>query len=114
MTQIIEQGHVIRGWLGISMRDITPDLAETGGLEYASGVLITGLFEASPAAHAGLRQGDILVRINQQPILDARHMLDLVAGQPPGSTIMLEGMRNGRPFSVETIVAQRPRVSEAR
>lgn len=108
MTQIIEHGHVVRGWLGISMSSLTPGQAAQAGLAEPFGVVVTGLFDETPAEMAGLQPGDILVRVNRQRIYDARHMLDVIARQRPGSEVQVEGIRRGNRFSVEAIVTQRP------
>ncbi len=108
MAQIMEHGHVVRGWLGISMSSLTPGQAAQAGLAEPFGVVVTGLFDETPAQMAGLQPGDILVRVNRQRIYDARHMLDVIARQPPGSEVQVEGIRHGNRFSVEATVAQRP------
>lgn len=108
MTQIIERGHVVRGWLGISLRNIPPELADSLGLPVASGVVITGLFEDSPALNSGLEPGDILLSINNQKIFDVRSTLDQVARQMPGTRIRVSGIRAGKVFEADVMVAQRP------
>ncbi len=108
LTEVIENGHVVRGWLGISMNDLTPDRAREAGLENPYGVVVAALFEDSPARRAGLKPGDILLAVNSEQVYDARQMLDLIARVKPGDKISLKGIRNGRPFNAEAEVAQRP------
>ncbi len=113
MTQIIEHGYVVRGWLGISMRNLTPDSAAKAGLKKNFGVTVVRVFKNSPAEHAGLQPGDVLVRINGQQIYDGRQMLDLIARIKPGDAARIEGRRAGKPFSTRATVVQRPPASEA-
>lgn len=108
MTQIIEKGHVVRGWLGIRMSNVPPKLAEQLGFELATGVIITDIFEGSPALAAGMRPGDIITAINGQKIYDIRSILDMVSRQPPGTKITLEGIRERKPFKLDVKVAERP------
>jgi len=108
MTDIIEHGHVIRGWLGVRLNELTPKLAEALQLENLHGVVVTGVIENSPALAAGLQPGDVLLKINNQPVLDMRIILDLISQQQPGTSISIEGIRNTRPFTIEAIVSQRP------
>ncbi len=111
MTEIIEKGHVVRGWLGVRLRDLPAEIAQSLNLSTAGGVIITGLFEDGPALSSGLQAGDILLRVNDQPIFDVRSLLDAVAIQQPGTTVTLDGQREERKFSVEVEVAQRPAVT---
>jgi serine protease DegS len=108
MTEIIEKGHVVRGWLGVRLRDLPEDIARGLKLPIPGGVIITGLFEDGPALNSGLQAGDILLMINKQPIYDVRNLLDAVAKQKPGSIIQLDGQRDNRKFTAEIEVTQRP------
>jgi serine protease DegS len=113
MTQIIENGHVVRGWLGIRMTDLTPALAKKLGYELPmpTGVVITALFEDSPALIAGLKPGDLLLSVNGEKVYDTRSILDLVSRQKPGTRIRIQGLHEGKAFDVEVQVAQRPVVT---
>ncbi len=108
MTEIIEKGHVVRGWLGVRLRDLPANIAQGLNLPTPGGVIVTGLFEHGPALNAGLQAGDILVSVNNQAILDARSLLDAVAKQPPGSIIELQGQRDQQKFKANIEVTQRP------
>jgi serine protease DegS len=108
MTQIIEHGEAIRGWLGIEIQTLTPELAESFGIPGGSGLVIAGVLPNGPAARAGLQPGDIITRINDQPVADARSALNLIAQSVPGTTIQLKGLRNGKTLEVKATVSKRP------
>jgi serine protease DegS len=108
MTQIIEKGYVVRGWLGIEAQDMTPKLARTLGLTYTRGMLIGAVIENGPAADAGLLPGDILITINGEAILETSEVMKTISLQRPGTVIELTGLRNGRHFTARAKVIQRP------
>lgn len=108
MTQIIENGQVIRGWLGVEVQDINPQLAESFGLQDPNGVAIAGVVSNSPADRAGLEPGDIIVRLDGEAVANAREALHAIAHHHPGGTLHIAGLRGRRPFETEARVAQRP------
>ena len=108
MKQIIENGHAIRGWLGIEIQTLTPPLAETFGAADAQGALIAGTLEDGPASQAGLRAGDIIVGIDGQPVKDAREALNRIAEKTPGSRVEIEIVRDGRSERHEVTIGRRP------
>jgi serine protease DegS len=108
MTQIIEQGHVVRGWLGIEAQDLTTQLAETFGASTTSGVLIAGVLSGGPADKAGLLPGDIITAINDSVVTNATAAMKTISEQAPGSLIRLGGIREGQPFSLTATVSERP------
>jgi serine protease DegS len=108
MTQIIEQGHVVRGWLGIEAQDLTPQLAETFGADTTRGVLIAGVLSGGPADKAGLLPGDIITAINDAAVTDATAAMKTISEQAPGSVIRLGGIREGQPFRLSATVSERP------
>lgn len=109
MEQIIKYGHAIRGWLGVEVQDITAELAESFGLKNEKGVLIAGVLRGGPADKAGLRAGDIITEVNDEPMINGRTLMNSVAQILPGKRVKLEGVRNNKPFSVETDVGERPK-----
>ena len=108
MTQIIEQGHVVRGWLGIEAQDLTPQLAETFGADTTDGVLIAGILSDGPADKAGLLPGDIVTSINDVAVESATAAMKTISDQKPGGVIRLGGLREGRPFDLTATVSERP------
>ncbi len=108
MSQIIETGHVVRGWLGVEGQDITPQLAESFGLQGVRGVIIAGVQRNGPAGRAGLRPGDILTHINGQPAVDSKTSMGLIASFAPGTRITLRILRAGMEMELKAVVAERP------
>lgn len=109
MEQIIEHGRAIRGWLGVEVQGITPQLAESFGLGAdAKGVIIAGVLSDSPAAQAGIKPGDIVIQINDKPITEPAELLSTVAQTAPGENIKIVGLRNGSAFDLQAKVAERP------
>jgi len=108
MTQIIEHGAVVRGWLGVEVQDLTPALAESFDLEDTDGVLITGVLRGGPASRAGLEPGDVITHLDGIRTPDSLATLNVIARHRPGSGLKIEGIRKGRGFEGEAIVGQRP------
>jgi serine protease DegS len=108
MKQIIEHGHVVRGWLGIEAQDLTTELAQALNLDSTSGVLISGVLRGGPADTAGIQPGDVVLTINAQPVKEAQQAMRLISELPPDAMVRLEGSRQGKPFSVQAKVSQRP------
>jgi serine protease DegS len=108
MKQIIEQGHVVRGWLGIEAQDLTPQLAETFGAASTDGVLIAGVLSDGPADRAGILPGDIITTINGEAMARATEAMKAISDQKPGSEIQLGGLREGKAFSLPATVSERP------
>lgn len=119
-AQLVAHGQVTRGYLGIQMQEITSDLAATFDLESTRGVLISHVMQDSPAARAGLQAGDIVVRLNGAPVDTVGAFRNEVASNPPGTTLRLTILRDGReqdlPVEIEALPdeeALAARVSEA-
>jgi len=108
MTQIIENGHVVRGWLGIEAQDMTPLLAKSYGLTYWPGMLIGGVMREGPAGKAGLVPNDIVVSINGEKIQETSEAMKAISEQKPGAVITLTGYRKDEPFKLQVQIIQRP------
>ncbi|HEU4709627.1 MAG TPA: Do family serine endopeptidase [Methylophilaceae bacterium] len=109
MDQIIRQGSVIRGWIGIEAQDITPELAESFKLKSTDGALIAGIIANSPAERAGLKPGDILVAINDRKVTDSSSMLNLVSNLKPDQKATLKIVRAQKSLDVPVTVGKRPK-----
>ncbi|MDH5711983.1 MAG: trypsin-like peptidase domain-containing protein [Gammaproteobacteria bacterium] len=111
MQQIITNGGVVRGWLGVEGVDLNQQMLQQIGLPDIQGVLITDVFNNGPADKAGLATGDIITQINQTMIRDTRDVLDIIARGKPGDEIRISGIRERQSFMAQAVLAQRPESS---
>ena len=108
MTQIVEHGRVIRGWLGISGQNLTPALAESLGIEFRDGILVSGVLEDGPGDRAGLKPGDLIIEIDRGAITSEQQLLRAIAGKAPGSPLSLTIERDGAEQTQVAVVGERP------
>ena len=111
MDQIIKSGRVTRGWLGIEPQDITPELARAFRLSERDGVIIAGVLRNGPAWRAGVRVGDIVLALNDDPVDDTIGFLNQIAPLKPDSKVKLTLLSGGRKKVVEVEVGIRPRIT---
>ena len=109
MEQIIRTGGVTRGWIGVEVQDMTPELAESFKRPTTSGALIAGVLKGGPADRAGVKPGDIIVGVGGKEVTDSSGMLNLVAALPPGSMATVTVMRNQNKKAIEIKVGKRPK-----
>lgn len=110
MDQILDRGHVTRGWLGIAGQDITPQLAESFDLKEVHGVLISGVLEGGPADLAGIEPGDVITRIGNRATSSTQSILEIISTLKPGSKAKVHGWRGERQIEVEVLISERPRI----
>ncbi|CAB1369763.1 Do family serine endopeptidase [Denitratisoma oestradiolicum] len=108
MEQIIRNGAVSRGWIGVEVQEITPELAESFRLPATEGALIAGVMRGSPADKAGVKPGDVLLTVNDKPVRDAQTMVEQVAALEPGRTSRLKLRRNNRDLDLPVEIGKRP------
>ncbi|MDE2310985.1 MAG: Do family serine endopeptidase [Betaproteobacteria bacterium] len=109
MEQIIQTGSVTRGWIGVAMQELTPELAESFKLGEAQGVLISEVVRNSPADQAGIKPGDILTTVDNKPLADSSAMLETISNLQPGKVAVLKLLRNQREVVVQVKVGKRPK-----
>ena len=85
LSDIVTEGKVTRGWIGVEPSDLSPELAETFGVKASSGVIITGVLQNGPAAKAGIRPGDVVTSVEDKKIENVQELLTAVAGLKPGN-----------------------------
>ena len=113
MDQLVRHGEVRRGQLGVFIQDITPELAGALKLARARGAVITQVQEDSPAARAGITAGDVVVRINGQPVRSAAQLRNALGLLPVGTTVELDVLRDGRPRTLTATIEKPVAAQEA-
>ena len=108
LIQLREKGHVTRGWLGVQVQRVTPELARSFGLDHARGALVAGVMPNSPAEQAGIQPGDIIVAFNGQRIEQMDDLPRLVANTPPGAEVDVQLIRKGQEQAVHLKVRELP------
>ena len=108
MDQLIKTGKVRRGMLGVTIQSVNADLASSLNLPAARGAIVTSVQTGGPAERAGLKRGDVITAINKQPVIDNNGLRNLVASMPPGSTVEVSALRNGRDQSFQVALAELP------
>jgi serine protease DegS len=111
MQAIIENGQVIRGWLGIEVQPLTPELAESFGLAGRPGIVVAGIYRDGPAQKAGLQPGDLILSIDNEEAGDGRSSMNQVALAKPGENISIDILRNGKPLQLIAQIGVRPPVN---
>ncbi|MBB5370291.1 MULTISPECIES: Do family serine endopeptidase [unclassified Janthinobacterium] len=108
MEAIIKNGHVVRGWIGVEMQDITKELSDSFGLQRSSGAIIAGVVRNGPADKAGIKPGDILLKVEGKSVGDTTEMLNLIAQLPPGEKAKMTVLRKNREAVLDVVVGKRP------
>jgi serine protease Do len=107
IQQLLTQGRVTRGWLGVGIQPLTAELARKFGVKESEGILINEVFEKDPAAAAGIKPGDILTRIDGTVIDTPNRLSRVVAGLLPGSTIKVEIVRDQQRLVLDVDLIER-------
>jgi serine protease Do len=106
--QLVAHGKVTRGRIGLAVQEMTPQLAQSFGLDKARGALVANVEAGGPAAKGGLRPGDVIVGYDSKPIDSSGELPALVAQTPPGATVQVRIVRDGAEKDVKLTVAQMP------
>ena len=107
MGDLVSYGRVKRGWLGVSVRGITPEMAKAYGVEGTNGAMINDVFKGDPADRAGIKRGDVVVEINGAKIKDANDFVSKVRTMSPNSVARLQVIRKGRKMAFNVRLAER-------
>ena len=114
--QVVEQlkatGEVTRGWLGILLQSVNNDLAEAFKLDRPRGALVAQILPDSPAASAGFKPGDIILRYGGEPVEDSSQLPRMIGVTPVGKTIAMSILRNGEPLEIKATIARLETVEE--
>ena len=111
LEDIIKHGRVIRGWLGVTALQLRPEAAKQLALEPPSGLVITDVYQNSPAFFSGLLPGDIIVRINQIWATDNDRGMNIIANLSPGDSVKLDVLRDGKRKIINAVAGTRPKAN---
>ncbi|WP_296448971.1 S1C family serine protease [Rhodoferax sp. UBA5149] len=109
MEGIVKDGQVTRGWIGVEPNDLSPELAETFGVKTKEGVIITGVLQNGPAAQAGVKPGDVIVRVAGKPVSNVSELLSSVAALKPGTVSKFSVLRRDEKVELDVTPGVRPK-----
>jgi serine protease DegQ len=115
LEQIIETGTVTRGWFGVDVADITPELAESLGLKGTRGAIVGAIERGSPAEKSGMKLGDVIVSVNGRDVANTSAALSAIAEIPPGKSVPVRVVRRNQELGLDVQVGKRrprPRAEE--
>ncbi len=108
VQSVLRTGQIVRGWLGVTFRQLTADLAHTFGYQGQTGMLVSSVVEDGPAEAAGLHRGDIVLRLNGRPMDNSNEFRNSIARSVPGTTVQLNVFRRGDERRVALTLGERP------
>ncbi len=109
MDQLLQKGKVTRGWIGVTIQELTPELAQEFGLKKTKGALVSDVAKDGPAAKAGIMRGDVILEFNGKEVRDVSGLRNMVAQSKTGSEITMRILRAGREFTARVIIVELPR-----
>ena len=107
MEQIIETGGVTRGWFGVEVANITPELADSLALKTTHGAIVGAIDRGSPAEKSGMHLGDVIVAVGGRPVADVTTTLNAIAGVAPGKSVPVKVLRRNQELSLDVMVGKR-------
>src|SRR6202051_708700 len=114
IAQLKDKGSVSRGWIGVQIQPVTPDIADSLGLKKAEGALVAEPQANGPAAKAGIESGDVITKVNGETVKDARELARTIGGFAPGAAVKLDVVHKGQDQTVNLTLGQVPHAMEAK
>ena len=108
VESLLKKGKVIRGWLGVWIQPVTEEIARQFNLKEAKGVLVSDVFEGSPAEKAGIQRGDIIIAYNGSRVDEPTSFRNMVATTPPGKSVEVKVIRDGKEIVLKVEVSEQP------
>jgi serine protease Do len=109
MDQLVQKGKVTRGWIGVTIQELTPELAQKFGLKKSNGALVSDVVKDSPAGKAGIMRGDVITEFNGKEVKDVSNLRNMVAQSKIGSEISMRIFRSGKEYTVKVFIIELPR-----
>ncbi|NLP65327.1 Do family serine endopeptidase [Paraburkholderia sacchari] len=108
LESIITTGTVTRGWIGVEPQDVTPEIAESFGLNQKQGTIVAGVLQGGPADKAGIKPGDVLTTVNGEDITDTTRLLNVIAQIKPGTAAKVHLVRKNKDMDLNVTIGKRP------
>jgi serine protease Do len=109
IDSLVSKGKVVRGWLGVTIQEVSPELAKQFGLKNARGALVSDILDESPAAKAGISRGDVIIEVDHKPVENAVQLRNLVAGLAVGAKVNVKVIRDKKEKSVDVAIGEQPK-----
>ena len=109
MDQLIKTGKVVRGWLGVAIQELTPELASQFGLSETKGVLVSDVMDDSPAKKAGFERADVITEYDGKPMDSPTHLRNAVAQTPIGRKVSIKVIRDKKVKAIDVTIAEQPK-----
>jgi serine protease Do len=109
MDSLVKYKKVVRGWLGVSIQEVTSELADEFGVRDLKGALVSGVLKASPAEKAGIKQGDVILQYNGKIVEDTGHLRNMVSQTPVGTSVKVRLLRQKKEIDLEVLIAELPK-----
>ena len=109
MDQLVRTGKVVRGWLGVAIQDLTPELATQFGITETKGVLVSDVMEDSPAKKAGFERADVIIEYDGKSMDSPTHLRNAVAQTPIGKKVSVKLIRDKKPKTIELAIVEQPK-----
>lgn len=109
MDQLVKQGKVTRGWLGVTIQELTPEISQKFGLKNSKGALVGDIAKGSPAEKAGMMRGDIILKFNGKEVKDVGSLRNMVAQSKVGTQVSIKILRGGREYNLNALIVELPK-----
>jgi serine protease Do len=109
MDQLVKTGKVVRGWLGVAIQELTPELASQFGVSDTKGVLVSDVMDDSPAKKAGFERADVITEYDGKPMDSPTHLRNAVAQTPIGRKVVVKVFRDKKPKTIEVTIVEQPK-----
>jgi serine protease Do len=109
IDSLVSKGKVVRGWLGVTIQEVSPELAKQFGLKNARGALVSDILEGSPADKAGITRGDVIIEVDGKPVENAVQLRNLVAGLLVGAKVHIKAIRDKKEKAFDVAIGEQPK-----